>query len=1592
MARNLNPSFRIGNAARDRRPRIGVQIIFPTSSPTLTSHTGIANVPGTEIQGVIQSVSTASQQVYPEQGRATIGNLTVDLIDAAKAFTIELRDQLNNAAGVRDREVRVFVGFTDDWTDFERVGTLYVDGVSYKNGVYTLTARDISKTLRQDIFTPKKTRVSALVSATATTIPVQDTTGFQMVPHGTSFNDAPGSTVGYLIVKDTGEIIRYTGKTGTTFTGCTRGAFRTKSGPIDFDAADAQADWPEVEEFIYLELPAPAAAIAVMTGILDVNASPRPMLPDHWHLGLDYDTAFDNGSWQAIGADLWDPGDYTKGLPVRFTHLDTTDGKAFVEKEILSLAGLFAPVNVTGQLGLRRVNRIVRATGYEAWLNKDNVVKHGDLQYSHDITNQFRIDYNWDGKDLTREVYFQDSESISLYGTAPLKTFEFKGLHTASHTTRLIQERLGLLRDRYSHPPMKLSVTCTPDMNGVELGDIVVVDLEDLQDHASGSANLLRSFEVQRVGINWTNGNVDLELFATSRSPGALGQNPTNDPPLADAWYTSAGANLTTLGAAGGTWAGGTLAGTTDVNAPASIWYYAGDLTITGGVTISGNVQLRVKGFLQVNGLVDGAGNGIPGTADPDTYGATSTGWVKPAAAGGWMGPTRSGDAGWRYSNSGDLDMLAPLDGQTTLPASKQVSVPKLQLSVNGSGQLSGFPTDLRGCGAAAGAQWVERGMSGALGSGGTVKAKGGTGGDSGAGLAIVCRGLGFGVSGQIDLSGTDGSPGGSSGPPYITGSVYDARDTQGGQLTDFPVTGGSGAGGAPGALYVILDGDGVVFPDLGAGALLANQGATPVLADRHYAVDLETYKTFKYPMLRWSSSLNSGRGIDQSPVPFLMGFNRALLPAQNLWIAASSIQYAPNTGVPAEILRPPLSLSAQTGVGYVNLRWNRPTAAGWDTVEIFASEINDRAFAEEVGQIRGDTFQHWLPSGGTRYYWVRARIGGKVSTFYPTSATGGVIGTAQDAGIDMVISADPTRLWNGDASLTPISWNPTVLFTDMHCQVLQFGQVIAHATARVALNPITGQLTYTINRADPNISVTASATPSNTIRFRFTHTPTGLYADDEVVAVQSGLPGSDGTPGKPGNRIVSIKANYSTFSAATNGWLYVHGFDDLGNPADVDGDLPYNGTIITMTAGSIRTSQAVSEGGWILFDTALAGGFAHGGTLTSMAAARKTRDGWRYDNGAAWSTFTATASMLVVGTYDRDVTQILTAVLFGGGLSLAAVPVEAAVEVRPGDIQPGAIDELAAFASTLRPVPVRGVLPTLPDTNYPDGQLLYLLSDKKVYRADYATGTWIRSTDGADIIAGTISAAALAADIILGTLIRTANTGTRVELSGTSGDPFPFWIGEGEKGTVSGTPGALAALWYDKVAKVLGFRGLIEASEIKADQAGPLTIRTASGYKANMNLFLQKDLIAITTSTSWQDINSAYTLYHPNYSGGGAAQRLQVADQAFRIYAILPVFLPGVSDNVQVRLAYRYDGGSWQYTATLAAVTFDASNSTGIPFPIARLFRPKLYGWTTSLDLILEVKASGVGTIIFGGSWGGTSELTCQNTGPVSGSSYLLS
>lgn len=834
-----NAAFAEVNESQWQSPQFVVTVDFGDDDLFyLTSHaiTGLSGV--NVIEGVLVSISGTSQKLNPDKANSEIGSINFEVLD--DGLTALQADRLNQGKGLRGKTVKFYVGDGDlEWSDFILATTQIVDEASYKDMAYSFKCADVQRLLREDIFKPKETRLNRTLEAGATEIQVLTTNGFQAWQHPDIEGAAvPGQKVGLLRLEgddDDFEIVSYTGKEANKFTGVTRGRFGTTPLRIELSNTGDSESSPKVTEFIYLEMPGPMLAYAVLTG--SVYGYPGEYLPDHWNLGISADF-IRTSDFLTIGEDLWVPDDPNQGLVVRLAGLEEEDGKKFLEEEVFLLMGCYPPIYSDGQLGIRRLTGVHSTGGYARRLDADNVVDYGDL--THDmgsVINQIFVSWNWDifSEEYTRLNYLPDLESIETHGEADPKEWEFRGLYSSRHSTTTIQRLVASQRDRYAGPPLDLTLTLTPDQNDLEVGDIVRVDLDEVQDYTGTTedGHLNRNFEIQQISTDWKTGRVRVKLFGSSQKAGALPPQETGTA-IPDEWYER-GTEISPANFPGVvTVSGGItrveglldLVGGEGLGDESSFYWCATEMDCDDGaeIRISDNVALLVRGFFSLNNAtINGVGRGYPGGAG--TTSMKSSGGYFDGYASRWDAVNRgipgfidiqsTPQGGRGYKHRGGLDaLLLDVDGVKTMGLGGAIigglvppgrtPPPIYEQTQEG---LTLYPLDLRGSSGSGGgstlAQWDDGSFE--------YKRPGGDGGAGGAGLLIISRGMTIGANGKIDVSGAAGSvPPGTDYSPVTDPQLH--------------IWAGAGGPGGPGACYILIDGTGNA-PNINDKTAIANGG-----------------------------------------------------------------------------------------------------------------------------------------------------------------------------------------------------------------------------------------------------------------------------------------------------------------------------------------------------------------------------------------------------------------------------------------------------------------------------------------------------------------------------------------------------------------------------------------------------------------------------------------------------------------------------------------------------------------------------------------------------------------------------------------------
>ena len=229
------------------------------------------------------------------------------------------------------------------------------------------------------------------------------------------------------------------------------------------------------------------------------------------------------------------------------------------------------------------------------------------------------------------------------------------------------------------------------------------------------------------------------------------------------------------------------------------------------------------------------------------------------------------------------------------------------------------------------------------------------------------------------------------------------------------------------------------------------------------------------------------------------------------------------NTEIPGTALTgspgAPTALTATTDkFGTTVLNWTRATTFvnSTDATEIWASDTNDRAHASaaKVGEADDETtFSHAIGAEAAKYYWIRHKRvfrkrkskskGTVFSSFFPSSATGGVAGTAlQSAAITVTLTNPSMTLQEtsgGSINLTGSGTDIQVLLGESILVADQDGAQ-ANSTFRVSASAsnITAGSSSVVNDADGNATIVRFGNHSNPT----TDTPVITY----TITVKNGV------------------------------------------------------------------------------------------------------------------------------------------------------------------------------------------------------------------------------------------------------------------------------------------------------------------------------------------------------------------------------------------------------------------------------------------------------------------------------------------------------
>lgn len=864
--RVYNPAFADKNKSHDQDPIFVVRISFDDANLDTHYFTDkvVDGLTGSVHFRSLKMVSQSSQKLDPGNAHALIGNAKFEVLDMG--LTDLMRAKLDADLGLNGKRVEMYKGHVGLlWSQFELTDTYTVRGdIAHKHRGYVFNCSDAQRNMKKKLFVVKETKATASFSETDSIINVLTTSAFEKVYQVPS---AAGKTllrgrqtekfptghaqagalrypdlaaideIGIIKIQnpdgDGFELAMWTSSNSVQFTGLHRGVLGTNPVAVEIAVGTEPDSLPTIEEYVYINMPAVKAIYGLLTGSIYGHAG--KYFPEHWHLAISTDY-ISTAAFVNVGIDVWDVDDDDAGFGTYISGAVDVEGKKFIEKDMLYIAGLYMPVNNHGELGMKRMGYIGPNASAVRTLNKDNIISYEALVFDQaSILNRFLIRWNWDEK---REIYtrhspFIDPVSIARHKESDVKVIESKTLHNSRHSSALIKYHFDTLRSRYAGYPLRMNCTLTHDQDDLEIGDIVWFDNDELEDFSNDGGHHARAYEIQHVRIDKRNGRVSLSLFGSSQRASDIVPEDTENPNLA--FVTSEGTEITAAEFGAGNVTEGTgvktitnditLTGHDDINHPDAIYFCTEDLTIHSSATIhtTKNVQIRVLGFYEQNGHINGRGQGLDGGVGDDVFIRTYVPVTANLGKAG-IGHTMA-QAGmkqrfydfqgnrWFYEalNSKYGGRVATHGNRVVHGLVDQVYLPNLRIDVNG--QLRGMPVSLMGTSGSSGGNIVKYpGTSNKWNGSGTSLKRGGNGGKGGGGLAVFSIGAVLNAGATIDLSGGDGSPGA-------------IQNEYGKNIA----TAGAGGGGAPGGLYMVNMNSSQTIPTLNSNRIKMLHGLCPM-------------------------------------------------------------------------------------------------------------------------------------------------------------------------------------------------------------------------------------------------------------------------------------------------------------------------------------------------------------------------------------------------------------------------------------------------------------------------------------------------------------------------------------------------------------------------------------------------------------------------------------------------------------------------------------------------------------------------------------------------------------------------------------------
>jgi len=434
----------------------------------------------------------------------TISSLVVALVDKSLEIT-ELISPGQVVADLLGRRCKIWLGFADtSWKeDFIVIFRGIIDDIDSSSGLIKLNVAHPDQKKRSKIFTKVDTELNGAIDSTQTTITVDDTAAFAAPVNGPDGSPDTATIKFYVRIGD--EVMRYTSKTATTFTGITRGELGTTNV--------AHSDNDTVDSFVRLTGNAIDLALKLMlSGVngdfvtgqavthIGATSPSDPLANVLYFEGINIDQEFGltvgdyitttgaiNGANNFSGRQITEVGSTDAG------GFFVVDGAALViELDSTALADFRSQYDTLG-------------TGLGMFPDEVDVEKHNDVknQFLSSFEYDFYLKDEIDGKTFLSEQLYNPGSAFSIPRNArasvgvhvpPLPTTRIKtiDINSVVNPSKLVLRRtinknfFNTIAYKFEEPTLESELTRTNVISDSESFDRIDVGVKSLLIESNG--------------------------------------------------------------------------------------------------------------------------------------------------------------------------------------------------------------------------------------------------------------------------------------------------------------------------------------------------------------------------------------------------------------------------------------------------------------------------------------------------------------------------------------------------------------------------------------------------------------------------------------------------------------------------------------------------------------------------------------------------------------------------------------------------------------------------------------------------------------------------------------------------------------------------------------------------------------------------------------------------------------------------------------------------------------------------------------------------------------------------------------------------